>query len=229
MRRSLYLCLLAGLLPALAAQPTAAEERPINPFLELGPVVLHGSEADALMLAVGGFDPFDNWQVGRRAGRVPARPQAVLRRPRDRRARQSRGRPVRLLRAVFRPLGRPVLFHRSARGGRLARGQQPRPRRGLPVPRVDRSVLPVRQRPSPGRAGGAHLERRHPRAQSGRRGILSDLYAGARAAVLTLGAAGGSLRLPRPGRRASAQAPPRRALRGRARLRSPDCAHQEDA
>jgi hypothetical protein len=65
MRRSLYLCLLAGLLPALAARPAAAEERPINPFLELGPVVLHGSEADALMLAAGGFDPFDN---GKSAG-----------------------------------------------------------------------------------------------------------------------------------------------------------------
>jgi hypothetical protein len=60
MRRPLYLCLLAGLAPIVAAAPAAAQERPINPLLELGPVVLHGSEADALVLGVGGFDPFDN-------------------------------------------------------------------------------------------------------------------------------------------------------------------------
>ena len=37
-----------------------AEERPITPFLELGPVVLHGSEADLLMLGLGAFDLFDD-------------------------------------------------------------------------------------------------------------------------------------------------------------------------
>jgi lipid A 3-O-deacylase len=65
MRRSHLYCLLTGVLSVLAALPASAEERPITPFLELGPVVLHGSEADALMLGVGGFDPFDN---GKSAG-----------------------------------------------------------------------------------------------------------------------------------------------------------------
>lgn len=60
MRRSLVYGLIAALLPLLAARSAWAEERPINPFLELGPVVLHGSEADLAMLGLGAFDPFDN-------------------------------------------------------------------------------------------------------------------------------------------------------------------------
>ena len=44
MRRSLALCLLALSLALPAAAPALAEERPVNPLLELGPVVLHGSE-----------------------------------------------------------------------------------------------------------------------------------------------------------------------------------------
>ena len=60
MRRALAHSLLAALL-AWSAPPTAAAgERPITPFLELGPLVLHGSEADLLMLGLGVFDPFDN-------------------------------------------------------------------------------------------------------------------------------------------------------------------------
>ena len=60
MRRLLVLCLLAMGLPSLAAAPAAGQERPTTPFLELGPVVLHGSEADILMFGLGMFDPFDN-------------------------------------------------------------------------------------------------------------------------------------------------------------------------
>jgi hypothetical protein len=55
-------CLLAGLLGVLAAGPGAgsarAEPRPITPYFQLGPVVVHGNEADALMLGLGAFDPF---------------------------------------------------------------------------------------------------------------------------------------------------------------------------
>jgi lipid A 3-O-deacylase len=40
--------------------PAAGEERPVTPFFELGPLVVHGDEADALMLGLGAFDPFDN-------------------------------------------------------------------------------------------------------------------------------------------------------------------------
>ena len=60
MRRTLAHCLLAVALPLLAGAPALAEERPITPLLELGPVVLHGSEADLAMLGLGVFDPFDN-------------------------------------------------------------------------------------------------------------------------------------------------------------------------
>jgi hypothetical protein len=60
MRRSLVFAVLALLLPLLATRAAVAEERPINPFLELGPVVLHGSESDLLMFGLGSFDPFDN-------------------------------------------------------------------------------------------------------------------------------------------------------------------------
>ena len=60
MRRSLIHGLLAVALPLLAAPPALAQERPVTPFLELGPVVLHGSEADLAMLGLGMFDPFDN-------------------------------------------------------------------------------------------------------------------------------------------------------------------------
>ncbi len=60
MRRPLTLILLAACLMSAAALPAAAEERPTTPFVQLGPLVLHGSEADALMLGLGVFDPFDN-------------------------------------------------------------------------------------------------------------------------------------------------------------------------
>jgi hypothetical protein len=40
--------------------PAAGAERPVTPFFELGPLVVHGDEADALMLGLGAFDPFDN-------------------------------------------------------------------------------------------------------------------------------------------------------------------------
>jgi lipid A 3-O-deacylase len=60
MRRSLACCLVLAALPLSAARPAVAEERPVTPFLELGPVTLHGSESDLLMLGLGAFDPFDN-------------------------------------------------------------------------------------------------------------------------------------------------------------------------
>jgi lipid A 3-O-deacylase len=60
MRRPLAYSLLAAYIALPAATTAVAEERPITPFLELGPVVLHGSEADLLMLGLGAFDPFDN-------------------------------------------------------------------------------------------------------------------------------------------------------------------------
>jgi lipid A 3-O-deacylase len=60
MRRPLAHSLLAALLAGSAVTTAAAGEPPITPFLELGPVVLHGSEADLLMLGLGAYDPFDN-------------------------------------------------------------------------------------------------------------------------------------------------------------------------
>jgi lipid A 3-O-deacylase len=60
MRRLLTHSLLAACLTSAAALPVAAEERPTTPFFQLGPLVLHGNEADALMLGLGMFDPFDN-------------------------------------------------------------------------------------------------------------------------------------------------------------------------
>jgi lipid A 3-O-deacylase len=51
---------LLALLAWSAVTTATAEERPITPFVELGPLVLHGNEADALMLGLGVFDPFDN-------------------------------------------------------------------------------------------------------------------------------------------------------------------------
>ena len=59
MRRSLSCSLVAAAL-AWPLATAAAEKRPITPFLELGPVVLHGSEADLLLLGLGAFDPFDD-------------------------------------------------------------------------------------------------------------------------------------------------------------------------
>ena len=60
MRRPLVHSLLAALLAWSAAPAATAGEPSITPFLELGPLVLHGSEADLLMLGLGVFDPFDN-------------------------------------------------------------------------------------------------------------------------------------------------------------------------
>ena len=42
----------------LASAGAHAEQRPITPYFQLGPVVVHGNEADALMLGLGAFDPF---------------------------------------------------------------------------------------------------------------------------------------------------------------------------
>ena len=44
----------------LLAGAAQAQERDTNPLVELGPLVVHGSEADALMLGLGAFDPLDN-------------------------------------------------------------------------------------------------------------------------------------------------------------------------
>jgi hypothetical protein len=63
MRRPLAHSLLAAVLAWSTMTTAAAEERPITPFLQLGPVVLHGSEADLLMLGLGAFDPFDNYSA----------------------------------------------------------------------------------------------------------------------------------------------------------------------
>jgi lipid A 3-O-deacylase len=45
---------------ALLCKAALAQERQTNAFVELGPVTVHSSEADALMLGLGAFDPFDN-------------------------------------------------------------------------------------------------------------------------------------------------------------------------
>jgi lipid A 3-O-deacylase len=62
MRRAVASSLLASLLGILLTGPRVslaqAEERPINPYFQLGPVVVHGDEADLLMLGLGAFDPF---------------------------------------------------------------------------------------------------------------------------------------------------------------------------
>ena len=59
MRRPLTCSLMAAAL-AWHAAAASAGERPVTPFFELGPLVVHGDEADALMLGLGAFDPFDN-------------------------------------------------------------------------------------------------------------------------------------------------------------------------
>ena len=59
MRLPLISSLVAAAL-AWPLAPAAAEERPTTPYFELGPLVVHGNEADALMLGLGAFDPFDN-------------------------------------------------------------------------------------------------------------------------------------------------------------------------
>jgi lipid A 3-O-deacylase len=64
MRRALSSSLIASLFGGLVAWSglavADAEERPTTPYFTLGPVVVHGDEADALMLGLGAFDPFDN-------------------------------------------------------------------------------------------------------------------------------------------------------------------------
>ena len=52
--------LLCSLHIALLCGTASAQQRQTNAFAELGPVVVHGSEADALMLGLGVFDPLDN-------------------------------------------------------------------------------------------------------------------------------------------------------------------------
>lgn len=61
MRRGFRFSLVAGLLGSLVVgRPgvARADERPTTPYFQLGPVVVHGNEADALMLGLGAFDPF---------------------------------------------------------------------------------------------------------------------------------------------------------------------------
>ena len=58
--RPLLVCSLVAAALAWPLAPAAAEERPTTPYFELGPLVVHGNEADALMLGLGAFDPFDN-------------------------------------------------------------------------------------------------------------------------------------------------------------------------
>ncbi len=64
MRRALTSSLLASLFGVLLAgsggDVARAEERPTTPYFQLGPVVVHGDEADALMLGLGAFDLFDD-------------------------------------------------------------------------------------------------------------------------------------------------------------------------
>ena len=54
------LCSLVAAALGWPLAPAAGEERPTTPYFELGPLVVHGNEADALMLGLGAFDPFDN-------------------------------------------------------------------------------------------------------------------------------------------------------------------------
>jgi lipid A 3-O-deacylase len=60
-----FVSLVAGLVACSGGGAASAEERPTTPYFKLGPVVVHGDEADALMLGLGAFDPFDN---GKSAG-----------------------------------------------------------------------------------------------------------------------------------------------------------------
>lgn len=68
---------LASLCAALLAGTARAQQVQTNAWAELGPVVLHGSEADALMLGLGVFDAFDDhasaaatveYRLGRKLG-----------------------------------------------------------------------------------------------------------------------------------------------------------------
>jgi lipid A 3-O-deacylase len=52
--------LLGSLHVALLCGAASAQEPQTNAFAELGPLVVHGSEADALMFGAGLFDPLDN-------------------------------------------------------------------------------------------------------------------------------------------------------------------------
>jgi lipid A 3-O-deacylase len=54
----LMTALFGGLLAWSGLAVAHAEERPTTPYFTLGPVVVHGNEADALTLGLGVFDPF---------------------------------------------------------------------------------------------------------------------------------------------------------------------------
>ena len=58
MRRTLGSSLLAIGFAVLLSGALSAAERPTTAYFQLGPVVVHGDEADALMLGLGAFDPF---------------------------------------------------------------------------------------------------------------------------------------------------------------------------
>ena len=71
--------LLCALHLALLGGAASAQEPRTAAFAELGPLVVHGSEADALMLGLGLFDPLDNetsvaatleYRLGRKLGFV---------------------------------------------------------------------------------------------------------------------------------------------------------------
>jgi lipid A 3-O-deacylase len=55
---TLMTLLFGGLLACSGLAGAHAEERPTTPYFTLGPVVVHGDEADALTLGLGVFDPF---------------------------------------------------------------------------------------------------------------------------------------------------------------------------
>jgi lipid A 3-O-deacylase len=64
---------LGGLLASSGAGADAAAAQPTPSDVELGPVVVHGEEADALMLGLGAFDPFKESSDGSAAATLEYR------------------------------------------------------------------------------------------------------------------------------------------------------------